>query len=60
MRDVVVPFISGWAMGIHKGVADVRSVWNERFPDIQYQKVEEASRGLGEDSSSVDLDIAII
>ncbi|KAL2798712.1 hypothetical protein BJX66DRAFT_294684 [Aspergillus keveii] len=48
MRDVVVPFISGWAMGIHKGVADVRPVWNERFPDIQYQKVEEMLRGAWE------------
>jgi hypothetical protein len=45
MRDVVVPFISGLAMGIYKGVADVRPVWNECFPDIQYQKVEEMLRG---------------
>lgn len=45
MRDVVVPFISGWALGTHKGVADVDPVWNERLPDIRYETVEEMLRG---------------
>ncbi|OJJ94626.1 hypothetical protein ASPACDRAFT_128149 [Aspergillus aculeatus ATCC 16872] len=45
MRDVVVPFISGWALGISKGVGDVKPVWNERFPDIDYETVEDMLRG---------------
>ncbi|RAK72679.1 NAD(P)-binding protein [Aspergillus fijiensis CBS 313.89] len=45
MRDVVVPFISGWALGIYRGVADVSPVWNERFPDLHYETVEEMLRG---------------
>ncbi|KAK1145722.1 hypothetical protein N8T08_003960 [Aspergillus melleus] len=48
IRDSVIPFISGWALGIYKGVADVRPVWNERFLDIQYQTVEHMLRGAWE------------
>lgn len=48
MSDVVVPFLSGWALGIHKGIADVAPVWNERFPDIQFQAVDEMLHGAWE------------
>lgn len=45
MKNVVVPFISGWALGVYKGVGDVNPIWNERLPDIHYESVEEMLRG---------------
>ena len=45
MKNVVVPFISGWALGVYKGVGDVNPIWNERLPDIHYKSVEEMLRG---------------
>ncbi|KAE8380008.1 hypothetical protein BDV26DRAFT_258105 [Aspergillus bertholletiae] len=44
IKNVVVPFISGWALGCYNGVADVSPAWNERFPDIQYQTVADMLR----------------
>jgi hypothetical protein len=45
VRDSVITFISCWALGIYKGIADVSPVWNEGFPDIKYQTVEEMLHG---------------
>lgn len=45
IKNSVIPFISGWAMGVYQGVADVPPTWNKRFPDIEYQSVEEMLTG---------------
>ncbi|KAL0936813.1 NmrA-like family protein [Colletotrichum truncatum] len=40
-KKLVVPFISGWALGIYKGLIDLEPDWNRRFPNIKFTSVEE-------------------
>jgi hypothetical protein len=47
-REIVVPFVSGWALGIWNGILDLEPDWNKRFPDIKFVSVEEMLRGAWE------------
>ncbi|KAJ8128523.1 hypothetical protein O1611_g5111 [Lasiodiplodia mahajangana] len=48
VKQMVVPFISGWALGIWEGLIDLEPDWNRRFPDIKFTSVEEMLRGAWE------------
>ena len=45
VKELVVPFVSGWALGIWNGLIDLEPDWNKRFPDIKFVSVEEMLQG---------------
>ncbi|EXK27420.1 hypothetical protein FOMG_16226 [Fusarium oxysporum f. sp. melonis 26406] len=48
VKEMVVPFVSGWALGIWDGLIDLEPDWNRRFPNIKFVSVEEMLRGAWE------------
>ncbi|KAJ4176200.1 hypothetical protein NW755_014544 [Fusarium falciforme] len=45
VKEMVVPFVSGWALGTWDGLIDLEPDWNRRFPDIKFVSVEEMLLG---------------
>ena len=48
VKEMVIPFISGWALGIYNGIIDLEPQWNRRFPEIKFTSVHEMLSGAWE------------
>lgn len=45
---LLIPFLTGFALGIHNGMLDMEPDWNRQFPDLRFVSVEEMLRGAWE------------